>query len=69
MEVYHGTNTIVEKPEVRIAGYAKDFGYGFYCTKLERQAQRWAVTKRTLILFVFTNTPLPQSLMLSLFLL
>ena len=46
MEVYHGSNTIVEKPEVRVVGYTKDFGYGFYCTKHERQAQRWAVTKR-----------------------
>ncbi len=46
MQVYHGTNTIVSKPEIRIVGYAKDFGYGFYCTRLERQAQRWAVSKR-----------------------
>lgn len=46
MLVYHGTNTVVTNPEVRIAGYAKDFGYGFYCTKLERQAQRWAISKR-----------------------
>lgn len=41
MLVYHGTNTIVEKPEIRIIGYAKDFGYGFYCTNFEQQAQRW----------------------------
>lgn len=47
MKVYHGTNTIVAKPEVRVVGYTKDFGYGFYCTKIERQAQRWAITKRT----------------------
>ncbi|MDO4211053.1 MAG: DUF3990 domain-containing protein [Bacteroidales bacterium] len=46
MKVYHGTNTIVAKPEVRVVGYTKDFGYGFYCTKIERQAQRWAITKR-----------------------
>lgn len=64
MEIYHGTNTIVEKPEVRIAGYTKDFGYGFYCTKLERQAQRWAVQNVTLISFVFTNTYPIQNLML-----
>ncbi len=44
--VYHGTNTIVRDPEVRIVGYNKDFGFGFYCTRYERQAQRWAISKR-----------------------
>lgn len=27
-------------------GNYKDFGYGFYCTKLEKQAKRWAMSKR-----------------------
>lgn len=44
--LYHGTNTIVRNPEVRVAGYNKDFGFGFYCTRLERQARRWALSKR-----------------------
>lgn len=43
--LYHGTNTIVRVPEVRVSGYNKDFGFGFYCTRLERQAQRWALSK------------------------
>lgn len=46
MKIYHGTNIIVEKPEKIISGYNKDFGFGFYCTKIEKQAQRWAITKR-----------------------
>ena len=46
MRLYHGTNTVVAKPEIRIVGYAKDFGYGFYCTEFEKQAKRWAVSKR-----------------------
>lgn len=46
MLLYHGTNIIVDKPEIRVSGYAKDFGYGFYCTALEKQAQRWAISKR-----------------------
>jgi len=33
-------------PEVRTTGFTKDFGYGFYCTKIERHAQRWAISKR-----------------------
>ena len=31
---------------MRVVGYNKDFGFGFYCTRLERQAQRWAISKR-----------------------
>ena len=46
MRLFHGTNTIVKNPEIRVAGYNKDFGFGFYCTNLERQAQRWAMAKR-----------------------
>jgi len=44
--VYHGSNVAVPNPEIRSNGYAKDFGYGFYCTDFERQAQRWSLTKR-----------------------
>lgn len=29
-----------------INGYYKDFGYGFYCTNLKKQAIRWAMTKK-----------------------
>ena len=46
MKLYHGTDTIVADPEIRVVGYTKDFGYGFYCTYLERQAKRWAIAKR-----------------------
>lgn len=44
--VYHGSNVPVTRPEVRTNGFAKDFGFGFYCTDFERQAQRWALSKR-----------------------
>ncbi len=44
--IYHGSNAVVENPRIIINGYYKDFGYGFYCTKLEKQAKRWALTKR-----------------------
>ena len=46
MRIFHGSGMIVEKPEVLISGYYKDFGYGFYCTNIEKQAKRWALTKR-----------------------
>lgn len=44
--VYHGSNVIVAKPKILVNGHYKDFGYGFYCTNIEKQAKRWALTKR-----------------------
>ena len=32
MKLFHGTDTVVTKPEIRVVGYTKDFGYGFYST-------------------------------------
>lgn len=44
--IYHGSNVIVAEPRIMINGHYKDFGYGFYCTNMEKQAKRWALTKR-----------------------
>lgn len=44
--LFHGSNVIVEKPQILQNGFYKDFGYGFYCTKFQKQAKRWALTKR-----------------------
>lgn len=40
--LFHGSQQRVEFPEIRTARYYKDFGFGFYCTLLEKQAIRWA---------------------------
>lgn len=40
--VYHGSSQIVDTPEIRIARFNKDFYFGFYCTIMRRQAERWA---------------------------
>lgn len=40
--VYHGSGMTVAEPEIRVAKYSKDFGPGFYCTKIKSQAERWA---------------------------
>ena len=40
--VYHGSSQIVEAPEIRIAIFNKDFYFGFYCTIMRKQAERWA---------------------------
>ena len=40
--VYHGSQEIVEYPEIRTHKYNKDFYFGFYCTEIKEQAIRWA---------------------------
>lgn len=45
MEIYHGSNINIEASQIKITGYYKDFGFGFYCTLLEKQACRWALTR------------------------
>ena len=45
MELFHGSNIVVNQPKIITNGYYKDFGYGFYCTNLEKQAKRWALIK------------------------
>ena len=50
MKIYHGSNVVVEHPDVRVRGFEKDFGYGFYCTAMELQTKKWALTKKTVIL-------------------
>lgn len=44
--IYHGSNVIVPEPKILINSHYKDFGFGFYCTNIEKQAKRWALTKR-----------------------
>ena len=45
--IYHGSNVEVANPKIVQNGYYKDFGYGFYCTNLMKQARRWAMTRRS----------------------
>lgn len=44
--IYHGSNVEVVVPRILQNGFYKDFGYGFYCTSLEKQAKRWALTRK-----------------------
>lgn len=45
-EVYHGSYLVVTKPKILTNGYYKDFGYGFYCTNIEKQTICWAISRR-----------------------
>ncbi len=40
--LYHGSRKLVTVPEIRISRFNKDFYFGFYCTEIREQAQRWA---------------------------
>lgn len=44
--VFHGSNVEVSAPKILQNGFRKDFGYGFYCTRLENQAKRWALSRK-----------------------
>lgn len=44
--IFHGSNVVVERPKIIIMGAYKDFGYGFYCTRFEKQARKWAASKQ-----------------------
>jgi hypothetical protein len=47
IELFHGSAIKVEKPKVLVSGFYKDFGFGFYCTNIEKQAKRWSLVKKT----------------------
>ena len=42
MDVYHGSDIVVEKPEILQSSHLLDFGIGFYTTSNKEQAIRWA---------------------------
>lgn len=45
MIVYHGSDTIVKKPDILHSTKRLDFGAGFYVTTVRQQAERWALRK------------------------
>ena len=42
MLLYHGTNAVFDQIDLSKSHNRRDFGRGFYCTILEKQAQEWA---------------------------
>lgn len=45
MIVYHGSNVIVNNPDIEHSYRTLDFGKGFYVTTVKEQADRWAKRK------------------------
>jgi hypothetical protein len=44
--IYHGSDHIIQKPVLGGGKPYNDYGYGFYCTNMEKQARKWAITKK-----------------------
>lgn len=53
MDIYHGSYMAVPSPEIRRGQFTKDFGDGFYCTELKRQAIKWARRYDTPIVSIY----------------
>ncbi|MBQ9042650.1 MAG: DUF3990 domain-containing protein [Eggerthellaceae bacterium] len=43
MELYHGSENVVEAPQFGVGKLHNDYGLGFYCTEHEDMAKEWAV--------------------------
>lgn len=57
MLIYHGSIAVVKQPEIRITKYNKDFYFGFYCTVIKEQAERWATRFGDGIVNIYEYTP------------
>lgn len=40
--LYHGSYMAIAEPRILQGRFTKDFGEGFYCTVMAKQAIRWA---------------------------
>lgn len=54
MTVYHGSYMTVESPRIIQTKNTKDFGFGFYCTIIREQAERWAKRYDSPIINIYT---------------
>lgn len=60
MEIYHGSYTSVQTPEIIKGKFTKDFGEGFYCTELKRQAEKWARRYDTPVVSIYEYKSLEE---------
>lgn len=47
IQLFHGTDHIIEVPDINIGNPHNDYGRGFYCTKIDEMAREWACKKNT----------------------
>lgn len=56
MEIYHGSYITRAEPKLIDGRFTKDFGNGFYCTEIKKQAVRWAQRYDTPIVNIYEYT-------------
>lgn len=49
MIVYHGTTLEIIKPEIIKGEIGRDFGFAFYTTDIQAQAERWAIRRAKIV--------------------
>ena len=49
MIVYHGSNMVVNHPDIEHSFWTLDFGKGFYVTTVKEQAKRWVMRKADIL--------------------
>lgn len=47
MKLLHGTDHIIETPDITIGNPHNDYGMGFYCTQADEMAREWACKRNT----------------------
>lgn len=47
IQLLHGTDHIIEVPDIHIGNPHNDYGMGFYCTRTEEMAKEWACKKNS----------------------
>lgn len=47
MELLHGSDHVIEKPELSVGKMNNDYGQGFYCTENPSMAKEWACKNNT----------------------
>ena len=47
INLLHGTDHIIEVPDIHIGNPHNDYGMGFYCTRVDEMAREWACKKNT----------------------
>ena len=47
IKLFHGTDRIIEAPDINAGNPKNDYGRGFYCTKVDEMACEWACKKNT----------------------
>ena len=47
IQLLHGTDHIIEIPDINIGNPHNDYGRGFYCTSVDEMAKEWTCKKNT----------------------